>query len=78
MRREAVERLEAETFRFGQTSAFFSFSSLAVIPPGRILLVPKADLRKLLGRSPDQADALALAVGAVQDSWISGGGLAYL
>lgn len=37
--------------------------------------MPMADRRNMLGRSHDQADAVALVVGAATDSWVSGGGL---
>ncbi len=38
-------------------------------PNGKIKLEGKDETRKRLGRSPDRGDAVALAVGADDDTW---------
>jgi phage terminase large subunit len=75
--REALQPDGAEPLaipaRFGRLAAELTAIEWTVTSAGKILIEPKDDVRARLGRSPDQADALALTF-AQRARWYSGAG----
>lgn len=65
--REALERGAAVLVEDDDVRADLSALRYQFAPDGRIVIEGKDEVRRRLGRSPDRADALALALAAVAD-----------